>query len=121
MARVLLAEDDTAMRELVRRALSADGHEVVEAQDGQDALDAVKRATKPFDVMLTDIQMPSLDGLALAAAAGAVMPHMRVLLMTAFASGIAIPDALKPRVLRVLTKPLTLEQVRDAVRAALVA
>ena len=118
MARVLLAEDDAAMLEMVRRALHGDGHDVVAAQDGQDALDAASAAGATFDVLLTDIEMPGLNGLALAGKAVALLPKLRVVLMTAYAGGVTVPDPLKPHIARVLTKPLALDLVRAAVREA---
>lgn len=62
MSKVLIAEDNLPNRELIREILEACGHEVIEAEDGQQALDRVKQ-TKP-DLVLLDIQMPVLDGYA---------------------------------------------------------
>ena len=118
MARVLLAEDDPSMREMVQRALAGDGHTVVAAQDGQEALDLISAAGAQFDVMLTDIQMPSVDGIELAGRAAKLMPKLRIVLMSAFADQMVIPDAIRPQIARVLSKPLALDQVRAAVRAA---
>jgi len=118
MARVLLAEDDAAMLDMVQRALTADGHAVVTAQDGQEAVELVTATGAAFDVMLTDIQMPSLDGIALAGRAIAALPKLRIVLMTAFAGDVAIPASIKPHISKVLTKPLALDAVRSAVREA---
>lgn len=118
MARVLLAEDDAAMLEMVRRALTGDGHTVVATHDGQEALDVLSTAGAGFDVLLTDIDMPGLNGIALSTKAMALMPKLRVLLMTGFAGGVTIPDALKPHIAGVLTKPLAIDGVRSAVRDA---
>ena len=120
MARVLLAEDDAVMLDMVRRALQSDGHHVVAAQDGQDALDAASATGAAFDVLLTDIEMPGLNGLALAAKAVALLPKLRVVLMTAYAGGVNVPDPLQPHIARTLTKPLALDLVRAAVRDAAV-
>lgn len=118
MVRVLLAEDDSAMLDVVRRALSADGHAVTTAHDGQEALDLLSAAGAAFDVMLTDIHMPGMNGIELTGKAVAMMPKLRVLLMSA-STDTAIPDALKPYVAEVLSKPLALDQVRSAVRSAI--
>ena len=118
MARVLLAEDDPAMLDMVKRALAGDGHVVVSASDGLEALELLSAAGAAFDVMLTDIQMPSLDGLSLAGKAAVLMPALKILLMSAFADSIAVPVELKPHIAKVLSKPLALDQVRTAVRAA---
>lgn len=119
MVRVLVAEDDAAMLEMVQRALTSDGHSVVGAHDGQEALDLLAGSGAAFDVMLTDIHMPGVDGLELATKAVAMAPKLRILLMSAD-TDFAIPGALKPHIAQVLSKPLALEKVRAAVRAALV-
>ena len=61
MARILLAEDDAAARDLVQRALGLDGHEVVVTQDGLEALEQLQGAGR-IDLLITDVQMPVLDG-----------------------------------------------------------
>ena len=66
MARILLAEDDAATRDLVQRALGLDGHEVVVTQDGMEALEKLQAAPARVDLLITDVQMPVLDGIALA-------------------------------------------------------
>jgi two-component system cell cycle response regulator CpdR len=60
MARILLAEDEEALRALTARALTDAGHEVVTAVDGADALDTITRENGKFDLLLTDIRMPRL-------------------------------------------------------------
>src|SRR5436190_1179757 len=66
MARILLAEDEEALRALTARALTDSGHEVATAVDGADALDIVAWENGQFDLLLTDIRMPLMDGIALA-------------------------------------------------------
>ncbi len=117
MARVLLAEDDAAMLAMVERALRGDGHSVSSAHDGQEALDLMSAPGATFDVMLTDIHMPSVNGIELATKAVAIMPKLRVILMSAY-TDTALPEKLKPHIADVLSKPLALDQVRTAVRAA---
>ena len=58
MARILVAEDDDAIRDLVVRALNEDGHELTVATDGVAALDALNRQNGEFDLLLTDVKMP---------------------------------------------------------------
>ena len=118
MARVLLAEDDAAMLDMVKHALVADGHSVVTAQDGQEALELLSASGATFDVMLTDIQMPSVNGLELTGKAIALIPHLKVVLMSAFAENVTLTAAIEPHVRRILSKPLALDQVRAAVREA---
>jgi DNA-binding NtrC family response regulator len=119
MACVLLADDEASVRDMVKRALVADGHDVTVAQDGQEALDLVVAAATPFDVLMSDIQMPALDGVTLATKAVALMPKLKVVLMSAYIDQLAIPDDVKPHVTQVLAKPLALEQARAAIKAAM--
>jgi hypothetical protein len=69
MPRVLIADDEDSMRSLVARAIAMDGHDTVTAQDGAEALEILIREDGAFDLLLTDIQMPVMDGIALALAA----------------------------------------------------
>ena len=66
MPKVLIADDEDSMRQLVARAIAMDGHETVTAQDGAEALEILTREDGAFDLLLTDIQMPVMDGIALA-------------------------------------------------------
>jgi len=119
MARILLAEDDAATRDLVQRALGHEGHEVTVTQDGGEALEKLQAAPTRFDVLVTDVQMPGLDGIALVEKGFALNPKLRVVLMSGFADELGRADHLKARISRVITKPFTLEQIRSAVKAAL--
>src|SRR4029078_6884198 len=85
MPRVLIADAEDSMRSLVARAIAMDGHETVTAEDGADALDILTREQCAFDLLLTDIQMPVMDGIALALAAARDFPDLKILLMTGFA------------------------------------
>ena len=119
MARILLADDDAATRDLVHRALATDGHAVTLTQDGAEALEKLQEAPGAFDLLISDVQMPALDGIALAEQSLAAEPNLRVILMSGFADELGRADHLKGKLARVITKPVTLEQVRAAVRAAL--
>jgi two-component system cell cycle response regulator CpdR len=119
MARILLADDDAATRDLVQRALATDGHSVVSTQDGSEALDKLREAPGAFDLVITDVQMPGIDGIALAEAGTAENAKLRVVLMSGFSDELGRADHIKSRISRILTKPFTLEQVRAAVKAAL--
>ena len=119
MARILLAEDDAATRDLVQRALGLEGHEVVVTQDGVEALEKLQAAPARFDVLVTDVQMPGLDGIALVEKGLAVNAKLRVVLMSGFADELGRAAHLKDKISRVITKPFTLEQIRSAVKAAL--
>jgi two-component system cell cycle response regulator CpdR len=86
VARILLAEDEEALRAFVARALAMDGHEVVQAADGGEALDVLTREQGRFELLLTDIRMPVMDGIALALAAARDFPDLIILLMPTSAS-----------------------------------
>src|SRR6185503_20417986 len=85
MARILIAEDEEALRALTARALIDSGHEVVTAVDGADALDIITREGGRFELLLTDIKMPLMDGIALALSVARDHPAIIILLMTAYA------------------------------------
>jgi two-component system, cell cycle response regulator CpdR len=118
MARILLAEDDAATRDLVQRALAMDGHEMIVTQDGAEALEKLQ-GTQRVDLLISDVQMPGLDGIELVEKALAALPKLRVVLMSGFAGELGRAEHLKGRIARVITKPFTLEQIRAAVRAVL--
>ena len=119
MARILLADDDEATRDLVKRALETDGHTVSITQDGAEALDTLTSAAATFDVLVSDVHMPGLDGVALAKRAIAAAPQLKLLLMSGFAEELDRAQALKFANLGVIIKPFTLDQIRAAVRALL--
>jgi CheY-like chemotaxis protein len=119
MARILLADDDAATRDMVERALATDGHAVTATQDGAEALEKLRDAPNGFDLLITDVQMPGLDGIALAEAGLAASTKLRIVLMSGFADEFGRAEHLKAKIARVLTKPFTLEQIRSAVKAAL--
>lgn len=119
MARILLADDDAASRDLVRRALTADGHVVDDAQDGLEAAERLEAARGEYDLLVSDVQMPGLDGIALAHRALAAAPGLAVILISGYAEQLDRAAALKAKRLATLVKPFTLEQIRAAVRAAL--
>ena len=119
MARILIAEDEEGIRSLVARALSMDGHAVVTANDGAEALDMLAREQGAFELLLTDIRMPVMDGIALALAAARDHPHVAILLMTGFADQRERAFGLDSLIHDVITKPFTLATIRAAVGEAL--
>jgi len=121
MARILIAEDDDVVRDLVVRALSEDGHELTAAPDGVAALDAMNRHDGEFDLLLTDVKMPLIDGIALALAAGRDHPDTAIMLMTGFADQRERAHGLDALVHDVIAKPFSIDQIKCAVREALVA
>ncbi len=121
MARILVAEDDDAVRALVRRALELDGHAVTTAEDGGEALEVIRRENGRFDLLLSDIRMPVMDGIALALAAARDFPGLRILLMTGYAEQRERAHGLEAIVRDVVQKPFTLAEIRRAVAEALAA
>src|SRR3546814_7380981 len=108
MIRILLAEDDEVMRQYLTRALEKSGYEVVAVDRGTAALPLLE--TQRFDLLLTDIVMPEMDGIELAQHVAAVAPEMRVMFITGFAAvtlkaGKAVPQA------KVLSKPFHLRDL----------
>lgn len=119
MARILLADDDAASRELVSRALAADGHGVDLTQDGSEALDVLLSSAEGYDLLITDVQMPVLDGVSLAEKALDQRPGLKVVLMSGFVSELDRAKRFESRGLSVISKPFTLDQIRAAVKRAL--
>ncbi len=121
MARILVAEDDEPVRTFVRRALEIDGHVVTEARDGAEALDILEREAGSYDLLLTDIRMPLMDGIALALAAAPQFPKLVILLMTGYADQRERAHGLEALVHDVVTKPFSLADIRAKVTEALAA
>jgi CheY-like chemotaxis protein len=121
MARVLIADDEDSMRSLVARAIAMDGHDITSAQDGAEALEILVREDGGFDLLLTDIQMPVMDGIALALTAARDFPELTILLMTGFADQRERASNLNAIVHDVITKPFSVADIRTAVADALAA
>ncbi|MEQ1716552.1 MAG: response regulator [Hyphomicrobium sp.] len=117
MAKILLADDDAAVRELVSRALTSEGHTVAVTQDGAEALEYFEANPGAVDIIVTDVDMPALDGVSLAEQAIAQNPRLSIVLMSGFSEQLDRAARLKARRLISITKPFTLEQIKQAVRA----
>jgi PAS domain S-box-containing protein len=109
-ANVLVVEDDPLVRAVVARELAAQGYRVAEAPDGQAALERLAQTRDPFDVLITDLAMPHMDGRELAARAARVRPNLQVLFMSGH------PDEATRRALiegdqSYLQKPFTAEEL----------
>ncbi|MGN6375761.1 MAG: cell cycle two-component system response regulator CpdR [Sphingomonas sp.] len=108
MIRILLAEDDRVMREYLVRALERSGYAVAAVDRGTAAIPLLE--SESFDLLLTDIVMPEMDGIELAQRAGEIAPDIRVIFITGFAAvtlkaGQSMPQA------RVLSKPFHLREL----------
>ena len=119
MARILLAEDDDGVRAFVSRALAHVGHVVVEAEDGGLASEVMQEEQGRFDLLLSDIKMPVMDGIALALNVAAAWPEVTIVLMTGFADQRERAHGLDQLIYDVIPKPFTLQQVLEKVDDAL--
>jgi DNA-binding response OmpR family regulator len=121
MARILIAEDEEGLRSLVARALTQDGHTVTTARDGAEALELLARERGGFELLLTDIRMPVMDGIALALAAARDHPGVTIMMMTGFADQRERASHLDALIHDVIAKPFSLAAIRSAVNAAIAA
>ncbi len=113
MIRILLAEDDPAMRTYLKRALERVGYTVDAVDRGTEALKLLEHAC--FDLLLTDIMMPELDGIELAQRAAVLDPAIRVIFITGFAAVSLEGEAVVERS-KVLSKPFHLRELVDEVQ-----
>ena len=111
-AKVLVAEDDATVREFVVRALRQQGYEVAAVGDGLEALDVL--GAEQFDLLLADIVMPELDGIALALKVTKDYPDLPILLMTGYSAERQRAHNLDALIHDVITKPFTLRQICEA-------
>ena len=119
MARLLLVEDDDSVRAFVERALQMDGHAVTTAADGAEALDILYQTGGAFELMVSDIKMPVMDGIALALNSARDFPDLPILLMPGYAAQRERAHGLDHLVRDVVLKPFTLADIRKAVANAL--
>ncbi len=119
MARILLAEDDDNVRLFVGRALEHAGHEVVEATDGGLAAEICAAEQGRFALLLSDIKMPVMDGIALALQVAAAHPKMIIVLMTGFADQRERAHGLDALIYDVIAKPFSLQDLLAKVDDAL--
>ncbi|MGB5948265.1 MAG: response regulator [Parvibaculum sp.] len=109
MARILLAEDDESMRKFLAKALENAGHEVVSYGNGVEA--HKKLGNDVFDILLTDIVMPEMDGIELARRAAELDPTMKIMFITGFAAVALSPESAAPKDAKVLSKPFHLRDL----------
>ena len=119
MSRVLIVDDEDSMRLLVARAIAMDGHDITTASDGAEALEILGDTDGAFDLLLTDIQMPVMDGIALALTAARDFPLVTILLMTGYAEQRERASGLNAIAHDVISKPFSVADIRTAVADAL--
>ena len=116
---ILIAEDETSLREFLVRGLTMAGYQVAAVPDGSEALSALGQGS--YDLLITDIVMPKLDGIALALKVSKDYPNTKVLMMTGYAHERMRAHNLDCLSHQVIGKPFTLKQilgiVADVIRA----
>ncbi|MER3424964.1 MAG: hypothetical protein C4293_18790, partial [Nitrospiraceae bacterium] len=116
-SRVLIVDDDTETLELLREIISKEGYQVETAEHAQAALAQV--AQQRPDVIITDIHMPGMDGLALLTELKTRVPETMVILLTAYGSLKTTVDAIKAGAFDYLSKPFIVDEIRLVVRRAI--
>jgi two-component system, cell cycle response regulator CpdR len=119
MARILVCDDEDGMRGFVARALELEGHMTVQAEDGAHALEVLAADDVGFDLLVTDIRMPVMDGIALALNVARDYPRTTILLMTGFADQRERAADLEAIIHDVVTKPFSLADIRRIAQEAL--
>ncbi|MAJ58558.1 MAG: hypothetical protein CBC48_00660 [bacterium TMED88] len=117
--RILLVEDESTLRNLTHRILVRAGYSVIEASDGQHALDVYRGLESPPDLVLSDIVMPRLSGADLAHALRAEKPDLPILFMSGYYSSHSMKVKALPPNVEVLAKPFSVRKLRDSVRKTL--
>jgi two-component system response regulator PilR (NtrC family) len=117
MAKILVADDELSMRQFLEILLKKEGHEVICASDGEQALSRFQ--AEPCDLLVSDIKMPKLDGLELLQKIKEHNPNMAVVMITAYASPEDAIAAMKAGAYDYLTKPFKLEEIKAVIRNAL--
>ncbi len=109
MAHILLAEDDESLRKFLAAALVKAGHAVTDFGDGGDAYECLKGDS--FDLLLTDIVMPGMDGIELAKRAAELNDGLKIMFITGFAAVALHPSSNAPKQAKVLSKPFHLREI----------
>jgi two-component system cell cycle response regulator CpdR len=117
--KILLAEDDNDMRRFLAKALGNAGYDVSSFDNGASAYNRLRE--EPFELLLTDIVMPEMDGIELARRATELDPDIKVMFITGFAAVALNPDNQAPRDAKVLSKPFHLKDLVNEVEKLLAA
>jgi two-component system cell cycle response regulator CpdR len=119
MTKILLAEDDNTMRRFLVKALKNAGYDVVSFDNGLSAYHRLRE--EPFELLLTDIVMPEMDGIELARKATELDPDLKVMFITGFAAVALNADSQAPKDAKVLSKPFHLRDLVNEVEKLLTA
>ena len=117
--KILLAEDDNDMRRFLAKALQNAGYDVSSFDNGLSAYNRLRE--EPFELLLTDIVMPEMDGIELARRATELDPDIKVMFITGFAAVALNPDNNAPKQAKVLSKPFHLKDLVNEVQRLLAA
>ncbi|PCI60114.1 MAG: response regulator [Kordiimonadales bacterium] len=117
MARILIVEDEESVRDFVSRVLTMHGHSILTASDGAEAVEMMD--DHHFDLLMSDIAMPMMDGISLALKVRASRPHVPILLMTGFADERQRAHNLSLLIEGLITKPFNMDQLLEVVNKAL--
>ncbi len=121
MAHILLAEDDSSMCRFLALALEKAGHTVVAKEDGLSALSALEEAKDDYDLLLTDIVMPGIDGIELSQRVTKACPEIKVMFITGFAAVAMGARNPQHENTKVLSKPFHLNDLVNQVNQLLAA
>ncbi|HEY1362785.1 MAG TPA: response regulator [Xanthobacteraceae bacterium] len=119
MAKIILAEDDGDMRRFLVRALQNAGYEVISFDNGLSAYQRLRE--EPFELLLTDIVMPEMDGIELARRATELDPDIKIMFITGFAAVALNSDQSAAKNAKVLSKPVHLRELVNEVHKMLAA
>ncbi len=119
MTRILVVEDDDSVRALVTRALQSAGYEVEQAADGAQGLEMIEAVDAGYDLVVSDIRMPEMDGIEMSKEAARRFPGIRIVLMTGYADQRERAEELDNIIVDVILKPFTLTDFRTVVAKAL--
>jgi two-component system cell cycle response regulator CpdR len=119
MHKILLAEDDNDMRRFLVKALENAGFQVSPHDNGMSAYQRLRE--EPFEMLLTDIVMPEMDGIELARRASELDPDIKIMFITGFAAVALNSDSEAPKNAKVLSKPVHLRELVNEVNKMLAA
>ena len=119
LPKILLAEDDNDMRRFLVKALENAGYEVTDYDNGMSAYRRLRE--EPFELLLTDIVMPEMDGIELARRASELDPDIKIMFITGFAAVALNSDSAAPKNAKVLSKPFHLRDLVNEVQKMLAA
>ena len=117
MRKLLIVDDEKSMREFLAIVLRKEGYYVAAAADGEEALRLIEHEI--FDLVMSDVRMPGMDGLSLLKAIKQISPRTVVLMVTAYASTESAVDAMRSGAYDYLTKPFQIDEVKLLIKKSL--